>query len=274
MTVQPSGKIRRQLLFALTIGALSARSASAAPVPLESRRRELLAKAEVQLQSGRAQAALNLFELAAALVHSPDAEIGIVRALMQLGQFRTALSFIAHTAGAHKQTVAGTILYAWLLGQGGQLEQATAILANARSEFVDIADLTALETVAALLKNSNPAADLSLLSAPLRLAPYAHGAAIVGTPELLSSAVLLDEGRAALCPQIISLSDPTHGADRRRDRRGVGEAEGTRDFECRSGPSVARGGSPGGWVGHAPDRRAAPSMTNASYSAAVGLRIV
>ncbi len=39
---------------------------------------------------------------------------------MQAGEYRRALSFGAHAAGAHRDFPAATALYAWLLYVGGQ----------------------------------------------------------------------------------------------------------------------------------------------------------
>ena len=54
-------------------------------------------------------------------MHAADTEIALVRGHMQAGDYRRALAFGAHTAGAHLDVVGGSLLYVWLLHAGGQL---------------------------------------------------------------------------------------------------------------------------------------------------------
>ena len=68
-----------------------------------------------------------LFQRAGYVKHAADAEIGLTRAYMQAGEYRRALSFAAHIAGAHPDP-AGKALYAQLLGLGGRNEVAAALL--------------------------------------------------------------------------------------------------------------------------------------------------
>jgi hypothetical protein len=84
-------------------------------------RAALVADAEQHLAAGDAVAALALLERAALMLHAPDTEMGIERARMQLGEYRRALAFAAHAAGAHRREApAASALYAWLLHVGGQ----------------------------------------------------------------------------------------------------------------------------------------------------------
>jgi S1-C subfamily serine protease len=91
----------------------------------------LLATAESALARGDAEAARSAFEQAAALEHTADIETGWVRAQMQAGEYRRALAFAAHTAGAHPNDPEGASLYAWLLFLGGQETVAQQVLARA-----------------------------------------------------------------------------------------------------------------------------------------------
>ena len=78
-------------------------------------RAALLDAAEAALARGDTEAALAGFERAAGMLHAPDTEMGLVRSQMQAGQYRRALAFAAHTAGAHLEAPAASALYAWLL---------------------------------------------------------------------------------------------------------------------------------------------------------------
>jgi tetratricopeptide (TPR) repeat protein len=91
----------------------------------------LVQRAEAALSRGDAAAALVNFEAAAEQAHAQDIELGIVRSRMQQGEYRRALAFCAHAAGAHRDEPEGTLLYATLLRLGGQPEQAKRTLDEA-----------------------------------------------------------------------------------------------------------------------------------------------
>jgi thioredoxin-like negative regulator of GroEL len=86
----------------------------------EPTRDELLQQAEAALSRGAVFEALRGLDRAAALEHASDIELGLVRAYMQLGHYRRAMAFAAHTAGTHRDDARGVVLYAWLLAAGGQ----------------------------------------------------------------------------------------------------------------------------------------------------------
>src|SRR6516225_1593164 len=91
-------------------------------------RAKLLARAEGELARGEVTAATDTFERAAMMLHAPDTEMGLVRAYMQAGQYRRALAFCAHVAGAHLESGPAGGLYAWLLRAGGQGKVADRVL--------------------------------------------------------------------------------------------------------------------------------------------------
>lgn len=72
-----------------------------------SERSALLAQGESALARGDVGNALAAFERAALMLHAADTEMALVRTYMQAGEYRRAVSFSAHTAGAHRQAVAG-----------------------------------------------------------------------------------------------------------------------------------------------------------------------
>lgn len=152
----------------------------------------LLLAGEAALQRGDAATALETFERAAARRHSAAIEIGIVRSLMQMGQYRRALAFAGHTAFAHTDSHDAATLYAGLLRLGGQ--SATA------RRLIDAALQRAPGDVA-LLRARN------VLDAPtddaLRVvltAPVSSGAPLPDGAQVTGQATLLPDGRHALAP--------------------------------------------------------------------------
>lgn len=138
---------------------------TAACAAAEPGRDELLAAGEKALAHGEAQQAALLFQRAGTIRHAADAEIGLTRAYMQAGEYRRALAFAAHTAGAHRDSDAGKALYAQLLDLGGRGEIAARVLKEKPAQF----------------------------------APYSpESSALPKDARVVSSAILLDGGRTAL----------------------------------------------------------------------------
>jgi tetratricopeptide (TPR) repeat protein len=164
-------------------------------------RTALLQRAEAELASGDAAAAIESFDRAALMLHAPDTEMGLVRGYMQAGEYRRALAFCAHTAGAHREAAAPGALYAWLLQAGGQNDFAQRTLAEALTRHP--ADKVLLQARAALT-NAQPVTDALLLETPHRLAPHvvmqAGQAQPAATSRVLASGVLLASGTQALAP--------------------------------------------------------------------------
>ncbi len=177
--------------------------------------RRLAREGESALAVGDAVAAQRAFERAALLVHSPEVEMGLVRSYMQAGDFRRALNFASHAAGAHRNVPAGTALYAWLLHISGQGRVAATMLAEAAQRAPDD---PALREAGASLSEPWPMVAGVLAEVPGRAAPYAWGAAVPGTARVVGSGVIIDGGRAALVP--------THLLDEARQvwiRNGLGQ---------------------------------------------------
>ena len=152
---------------------------------------------EAALARCDAEAAQRAFDRAAALVHSPDVEMGLVRTHMQAGDYRRALAFAAHAAGAHRDLPAGTALYVWLLHIGGQGQVARRMLDDAVAQWPGDA---ALLQMALLLAAPLPLPAGELMAAPMRAAPYAVPALpwdcqVAGTAWLLG-----DDGLRAVVP--------------------------------------------------------------------------
>jgi len=189
------------LLVVAACGALHAHEDEAAAAARMPQRVALLARAQAELERGDATAALDDFERAAMMLHAADAELGLIRAAMQDGQYRRALAFCAHTAGEHTDDAQGGALYAWLLRVGGQSAQAARTLADTRAHAPGDALVAAVERAFA---TPLPVADGALLQASHRMAPWpvtlGDQAAPPATAHVVSNAVLVDDGGAALVP--------------------------------------------------------------------------
>lgn len=168
-------------------------SVDVSPERLASRKLAL-ADGEAALARLRTGDAMAHFERAAGILHAADTEMGIVRCHMQAGDYRRALAFGAHTAGAHLDVVGGTALYAWLLHCGGQEAVAWELLAQAEARAPTQPLLAA---VRAQLRAPWPKAAPPLLDPPTRLAPYASMAPAAAG---IGSATLLPGGALAAIP--------------------------------------------------------------------------
>jgi hypothetical protein len=96
-----------------------------------------LEAAQKALQTGVAARAAALFETLAQRGESPDAEIGLVRALLQAGEFRKAMAYANLTAGEHPDSSEAAALLAFLLDRVGRTEQAFSTLKRLRNERPD-----------------------------------------------------------------------------------------------------------------------------------------
>jgi hypothetical protein len=232
-----SGRLTRRAALVALAGA-GVGSAAAQPLPgsFENWRRlfggpqaaadaaersRLLAEGEALLANGDAIGAQDVFQRAAMMMHAADTECSIVRAQMQAGQYRQALSFGAHAALAHRGFPGGVALYAWLLHAGGQSVIAARLLDEALT--LHPGD-QALQTVRNELAQAWPRPSGPLLAPPLRSAPYAHGAGTAGAGlRCAGTATLARAGHAAVLP--LAMVD---GADRLWLRNGLGTTVGAR----------------------------------------------
>jgi len=199
------------------------RAADVARMPA---RDALLNIAEQALADGDTAKAVGAFEQAALMLHAADTEMGLVRASMQAGDYRHALAFSAHTAGAHLDSADAGALYAWLLRAGGQDAAARrvldATLVHAPQDAVARATRIAFDST-----SFQPSS--VLLDPPHRMAPYAlmQGRQAPPPPGAsgVSGGVLIDGGRRALV-----LSAAIEGARRVWVRNGLGRTtEAARD---------------------------------------------
>jgi hypothetical protein len=157
----------------------------------------LLAQGEAALARSDAQAAEQHFDSAANILHAADTEMGLVRTYMQQGQYRRALAFGSHTAGAHLDVVGGSALYAWLLHVGGQGAFAQRLLNEAQARSAKHPLLAAVQKQ---LQSATPLATGVMLQPPVRLAPYSAQAGVPQRARVLGTGVLLGDGARVLAP--------------------------------------------------------------------------
>lgn len=189
---------RLALALAPVLAAAAMTAAAQAPpcfaAPL---RCQQMAEAEALLSRGDAAGAALGFDGAALREHAVDIELGLLRSQLQAGEFRRALAFASHTAGAHGADAGGSALYVWLLHASGQAAFGQRLLAQARARVPDDPRLAELQRI---LMDTPAAATPTLLELPARLAPYASGVAVAADARLVASGLLVDAGRAALVP--------------------------------------------------------------------------
>ena len=160
-------------------------------------RAQWLSDAEAALVKNDVSAAQQAFERAALISHAADTEMGLVRTHMQAGQYRRALAFGAHTAGAHLDVAGGAALYAWLLQIGGQEAAAQRMLADAMTRSPSHPLLIAAQKQ---LQSGHPLASELLLQAPARMAPYGPRTGLPVGARVAGSGVLFDSGKRVLVP--------------------------------------------------------------------------
>ena len=173
------------------------RAASVAGMP---QREALLEAAETALARGMVSTAILGFEQAAMMLHAADTEMGLVRAWMQAGEYRRALAFCAHTAGAHLDSPAASALYVWLLRMGGQDAFARRVLVQT---FERAPGDPVVDAVRQALESPSPAATGLLLDLPHRMAPLGtmqDAQPAPGGAQLVSSGVLMGDGLQAMVP--------------------------------------------------------------------------
>jgi hypothetical protein len=102
------------------------------------RHRRLMQEAREALSAGEPARAAALFEDASHLDdETPDAEIGMVQAYLEGGEYRKALAFATLTAGEHPDSREAEALLAWIEFLGGRKDQALRRLAIASSRVPD-----------------------------------------------------------------------------------------------------------------------------------------
>ncbi len=160
----------------------------------------LLARGEAALVRNDTDAAQTAFDNAASVLHAADTEMGLVRTYMQIGQYRRALAFAAHTAGSHPDDVRGSALYAWLLHMGGQPVIAQKLLADNAAR---VPKHHLLLEVQRQLQTNAPIATGDLLNTPARMAPQGPLAGLPKQASVIASGLVIDSGKLVLVPTAV-----------------------------------------------------------------------
>lgn len=191
-------QLMEQRRAATTAGQASGYAAATGPTPERLQERaDLLKSGEIALSRLEVDEALLAFDKAALILHAADTEIALVRAYMQGGEYRRALAFGAHTAGAHLDVVGGSALYAWLLHMGGQPAIAQRLLTEAE---LRVPGNKVLKDVQTQLRTDTPLASPEMLVLPTRLAPYSSAQKLPANARITGSGLLLQDGNEALAP--------------------------------------------------------------------------
>lgn len=159
--------------------------------------REWIARGRAALAAADPAAAEKAFEQAANLIETSEAELGLVGAWLQDGEYRRALAFVAHTAGGHQESSDAVAVHVWLLQAGGQVDVARRLLGQARQRLPKDALLAQLDRS---LSAPLPRAGTGLLAFPVHLGPWPDGRALPRGARLAATGVLVDGGRRALVP--------------------------------------------------------------------------
>lgn len=126
---------------ALTIGLLISAQSIANPADTEATIRDLVGQAKTAMANGNPQQAAELYEKAAGYGESADAEIGLVRAYLQAGEFRKTIAFANLVAAEHPDVNDTAALLAYLEDREGQTPTALAKLDEAIKNHPDDAAL-------------------------------------------------------------------------------------------------------------------------------------
>jgi hypothetical protein len=186
---------------------------------MDAAARALVETGEASLAQGATAEAQSAFERAGADRHDAEIEVRLIRALMQAGQYRSAMALAAHSAGIHRDYPDAAALHGWLLFVGGQREVAARLL---DPSLAASPGRSPVHAVRLLVAEDWPAPDAVLLDPPLRLAPYS--VPVVPESDILSSATLIDGGRRALAPLAEGDDGMLEPGARVRVRNGMGAA--------------------------------------------------
>lgn len=163
----------------------------------QKERGELLRAGEDALARRNTAAAQEAFESATYILHGIDTDASLARTYMQNGQYQRALALGSHMAGVHTYAQGGTVLYIWLLHQGGQPAMAKRLLAVARERWPQH-DL--LDQLSQQIHEAGPQPIGPLLTPPIRLAPYGDSVGLPSMARVVGSATLLRPGIHAVVP--------------------------------------------------------------------------
>jgi tetratricopeptide (TPR) repeat protein len=121
---------KRNLLILATAGLMFAAQCLAGSSLAEKSINLLILRAQAALANGQSQQAAEWYEKAAAMGESAEAEIGLVRAYLQSGEFRKAIAFGYLVAAEHPDVSETAALLAYLEDREGHTTPALAKLSE------------------------------------------------------------------------------------------------------------------------------------------------
>ncbi|MBT9492715.1 MAG: trypsin-like peptidase domain-containing protein [Paucibacter sp.] len=188
----------------------------------ESERLALLQAARTALAAGDSDTALSRLDAAAMISHAADTELLALQAQMQAGDYRGALMFASHTAGAHIHDPEALALYVWMLALGEQRVEARRLLDAGLKRLPENALLLAMHRQLPLAEPAAKA-ETDRQAAAIRPGPLAIGTPVPAHAQALGSGLLLDGGRHALVPLA-----PSQAAAQLWVRSGLGHTSAAR----------------------------------------------
>ncbi|WP_310384093.1 hypothetical protein [Roseateles sp.] len=189
----------------------------------EPARQALLKTARTALGAGDSALAIAQLDAAAMISHAADTELLMLQAQMQAGDYRSALMFASHTAGAHIHDPEALALYAWMLALGEQRVEARRLLDAGLKRLPQEPTLLAMQLQLPLAEPA-AAAETDPQAAAIRPGPLAIGTPVPAHAQALGSGLLLDSGRHALLP----LDPSQDSAAQLWVRNGLGHASAAR----------------------------------------------
>ena len=175
---------------ALVLLASQAGAATTGGISLDAARRALAA--------GDAASAVTIYESLTQQGESLEAELGLVRAALQAGEFRKAMSWATLTAGEHTESSDAVALLAWMHDRVGHTEQAIATLEQLRTDRPG--DRVALAALSNVRIERGASATGAEKSASLQWPRPTFEPFPVGTRRVLAAGngIIVDRGRSVL----------------------------------------------------------------------------
>ncbi len=146
------------------------------------------------LISGKTDDARAILDNAAGHFHAVEIELGQIQTLMQVGEYRHALSAAAHTQSEHTDSQDAVIFYAWLLAIAGHFPQATQLLEN---HLQDHPQQSSVQTTLTQLKSHQLNSETINTSNAIQLSPFISNSK-KNNNLFLTSGLLVDKGRKIL----------------------------------------------------------------------------
>ena len=184
--------VARSIPAAVALALLASQVAAQTPAPVS------LDAARRALASGDAATALSMYDSLTQQGESLEAEIGVVRASLQAGEFRRAMSTSTVTAAEHTDSPEAVALLAYLHDRAGYTEQSLKTLKQLRADRPD--DPIAAAALATVLLDRGGKVSPADEAASRKWPRPSFEAIPIGTHRVLAggNGVIVDRGRHVL----------------------------------------------------------------------------